>query len=119
MLRRIRNMLWALPHSYSNMVKMMKISYVIAALASAAAAPAIAQAPVDSTPAATASAPAISRGAMVFSAEGRRIGRIDRVRGSDVNVIFNGKFVAIPTSSLSSGERGLTTSLTQADLGKL
>ena len=101
------------------MVKMMKISYVVAVLASMAAVPAIAQATADSASAAATSAPTISRGALIFSAEGRRIGRIDRVHGADVSVIYNGKFVSIPTNSLSSGERGLTTSLTQADLGKL
>ena len=114
----LRAGLRALPRCHSIMVKMMKISYVVAILASVATAPAFAQAPADSA-AAAASAPTVSRGALIFSAEGRRIGRVDRVRGSDVSVIYNGKFVSIPTSSLSAGERGLTTSLTQAELGKL
>ena len=95
----------------------MKFAYVLAALGSLSAVPAMAQAP-EAAPAAAA-APTISRGVMIFSAEGRRIGRIDRLRGENVTVIYNGRFVEIPSSSLSAGERGLTTSLKSAELAKL
>ena len=104
------------------MVMMMKTSYLLAALASLTAVPAIAEPASDAAPVAAAAAPAapaIGRGALVFSADGRRIGRVDRVRDSGVSLIYNGKFIELPTASLTQGDRGLTTSLTRADLAKL
>lgn len=94
---------------------MMKIAYMFAALAAMTSVPAIAQ-PAEPAPAA---APAVARGALIFTAEGRRIGRVDRVRGASVSVIYNGHFVEIPLGSLSTGERGVTTSLSQAEIAKL
>ena len=101
------------------MVMMMKTSYLLAALVSLAAVPAVAQSAAEPAPAAATAAPSVARGALVFSADGRRLGRVDRVRDSGVSLIYNGKFVEIPTASLTAGERGLTTSLTRADLAKL
>lgn len=97
----------------------MKTVYAFAALAILSAASANAQPASEAAPVAAAHVPSVARGAVIFSADGRRIGRVDRVRAASVSVIYHGKFVEIPTDSLSSGERGLTTSLTQAELAKL
>lgn len=93
----------------------MKLSYILALALSAAAVPAVAQPAAD----ATAAAPSVPKGAMIFSADGRRIGRVDRVRTSGVSLIYNGKFIEIPMNTLTPGDKGYATSLSKADLGKL
>lgn len=66
-----------------------------------------------------------ARNAPVFSTTGKKIGRIDRlVIGSNgaisaVRVIYNGKFITIPAATLKNRDKGLTTTLSSADLGKL
>lgn len=83
-----------------------------------AATPALAQS--DAAPAAAASASvAVKKGAMVFSTDGRRIGRVDHVRADTVGVIFDGRFVNIPVSTLTSADNGFKSSLTRAEIGKL
>lgn len=77
--------------------------------------PAFAQADVASAQASV----AVKRGDMVYSADDRRIGRIDRVRGDKVGIIYRDRFVDIPVSTLTAGERGYKTSLTRADINKL
>lgn len=60
----------------------------------------------------------IERRAFVYSAEGKKIGRVESVVASDdgqpqaVKVIYRGRFVTIPASTLSNGEKGLQTTLT-------
>ncbi|WP_404477306.1 hypothetical protein [Novosphingobium sp. BL-52-GroH] len=77
------------------------------------------------TPALAAEAPTVDRNQTVFSAEGTKLGKIDRVlQGADgtasaVRLIYRGKFITIPAQTLSSGEKGLTTSMTNAELKKL
>jgi hypothetical protein len=93
----------------------MKIFYAVALTLSAVAAPVMAQPVADSA----AAAPAISKGAMIFSADGRRIGRVDRVRATSVSIIYSGRFIEIPLGSLTPADKGYTTSLNKADLGKL
>lgn len=93
----------------------MKISYALALALSTAAIPAVAQPAAGSTTAAS----TIAKNATVFSADGRRIGRIDRVRATSVSVIYNGKFVEIPLDTLSAADKGYTTTLNKADIGKL
>ena len=69
-----------------------------------------------------AAAPNLKRGALVFSADSKRIGRVDYVGtakdGSplDVAVIYQSKMVHIPVSTLSNTDRGLTTTLTASQL---
>lgn len=75
-------------------------------------------------PAAPAAPAAIKEGVVVFSAEGRRIGRIDRIKSAEgaptaVSIIYNGRFIYIPVSTLTAGDRGLTSSLSKAELNKL
>jgi hypothetical protein len=80
---------------------------------------------IAATPALAADAPEIKANAMVVTADGARIGRIDRVvtdaQGAPVGakIIFEGRFVTIPASSLTSGEKGLVTSLSKKDVRKL
>jgi hypothetical protein len=93
----------------------MKISYALAIALAAAAVPAFAQSAAE-TAAATSG---VAKGSMIFSSEGRRIGRVDRVRPASVSVIYNGKFVEIPSSSLTASENGFKTSLSKVDLAKL
>ncbi|KMS53069.1 hypothetical protein V473_18945 [Sphingobium cupriresistens LL01] len=88
----------------------MKMIITLAALAMAT--PALAQ------------APAVDRNAAIFSAEGTKIGKVDKVVTADdgalaaVRVIYRGKFITIPAATLSTGEKGVTTSLSNADLKK-
>ncbi|MES2156236.1 MAG: hypothetical protein V4512_00390 [Pseudomonadota bacterium] len=89
----------------------MKMIIALAALAMAA--PALAQ------------APAVDRNAAIFSAEGTKIGKVDKVLNADdgaltaIRVIYRGKFITIPAATLSAGEKGVMTSLSNADLKKL
>ena len=68
---------------------------------------------------ATAAAPAISRGDMVFSADGHMIGRVDRVNATSVSVIYDDRYVNIPTTTLSAKGKDLATSLKRAEVSKL
>ncbi|PNP99868.1 MULTISPECIES: hypothetical protein [Sphingobium] len=78
-----------------------------------------------SSPAATQDAPVIKARTMVKTADGVRVGFIDRVNANaegaptSVQIIYKGRFVSIPAATLSNGEKGLVTSLTAADLNKL
>lgn len=95
---------------------MHSLKFVVIAMGLAAA-PALAQA--DSAQVAASAAVAVKKGAMIFSTEGRRIGRVDHVRGDSVGIIFDGRFVNIPVSTLTSADNGFKTSLTRAEVGKL
>lgn len=67
----------------------------------------------------------IARRATIFSAEGTKLGRVDQiVAGSDgaaqaVKIIYRGKFITIPASTLTPSDKGLTTSLTNDALKKM
>lgn len=86
---------------------------IIALTALGLAAPAFAQ------------APAVDRNEAIYSADGTKIGKVDRVLTaadgavSAIRVIYRGKFIAIPAATLSAGEKGVTTSLSNAELKKL
>lgn len=95
---------------------MQSFKFVVIALGLAAA-PALAQA--DAVPATAAAPAAVKKGSMIFSSEGRRIGRVDYVRGDAAGVIFDGRFVNIPVSTLSSDASGFKSSLTRAEISKL
>lgn len=74
---------------------------------------------------ALAETPAVERNAAIYSAEGTKLGKVDRVitqaDGSTdaVRLIYRGKFITIPATTLSTGDKGLTTSLSNAELKKL
>jgi hypothetical protein len=65
----------------------------------------------------------VKKGTIVYTADGRRVGRVDRVRDENgaatVGIIYDGRFVNIPVSTLRASDKGLTTSLGKADLKKL
>jgi hypothetical protein len=93
--------------------RILDMKMIIALAALAMAAPALAQ------------APAVDRNAAIFSAEGTKIGKVDKVLNADdgaltaIRVIYRGKFITIPAATLSAGEKGVMTSLSNADLKKL
>jgi len=89
---------------------MNSLKFLVAA-AALIAAPAMAQS--DSS-----AATSVKKGVMVFSADGRRIGRVDFIRDNEVAIIYNGRFIKIPVSTLSSTENGVATTLTRAEIGK-
>ncbi|OYX64453.1 MAG: hypothetical protein B7Y89_02255 [Novosphingobium sp. 32-60-15] len=97
----------------------MKIQSVFALALGLVALPAMAQTAAPVAAAAATSAPEIKSGDMVFSAEGRRIGRVDRVRGNAVVVIRDMKMISIPLATLSAGERGLVSTLTNKEISRL
>jgi hypothetical protein len=86
---------------------------IIALTALGLAAPALAQ------------APAVERNEAIYSADGTKIGKVDRVLTAGdgavaaVRVIYRGKFITIPATTLSAGEKGVTTSMSNAELKKL
>jgi hypothetical protein len=72
-----------------------------------------------------AQAPAVDRNDTIYSADGTKIGKVDRVvtaadgAVSAVRIIYRGKFITIPAATLSAGEKGLTTTMSNAELKKL
>ncbi|WP_449472738.1 hypothetical protein [Sphingobium chungangianum] len=72
-----------------------------------------------------AQAPAVGRNEAIYSSDGIKIGKVDRVlTAADgavtaIRVIYRGKFITIPATTLSSSEKGVTTSLSNAELKKL
>jgi hypothetical protein len=77
------------------------------------------------TAAIAADSPEIKARAMVKTADGGRVGTIDRIfkdsTGAPVSVqiIYKGRFVVIPATTLSAGEKGLVTTLTATEVNKL
>lgn len=71
------------------------------------------------------SAPAIKTGQMVTSGDGKRVGRvydIDKAKDGSVAsvvIIRDSKIIRIAASTLTSSDKGLTTSLSNADVAKL
>lgn len=96
----------------------MKIQTVFALALGLVAVPSAVLAQATAAPAAVA-APTIKGGELVFSADGRRIGRVDRVRGDAVAVINDTKMVYIPIATLSANERGLVSTLSRKDIDRL
>jgi len=102
----------------------VKFFSIIALAATAvASAPAIAQDTAPAVQSAEAGAVAVRRGQLVFSADGRRVGRVETLVGdaaapSAVKVIKDSKMVSIPVSTLSTGDRDsrLNTSLAYRDI---
>lgn len=101
------------------LVTNMKIHSVFALALGLVALPAAAQTAAPVAAAAATTAPEIKSGEMVWSAEGRRIGRVDRVRGDAVVVIRDMKMISIPIASLTASERGLVTTLTNKEISRL
>src|SRR3546814_15741579 len=76
-------------------------------------------------PAMAQEAPQISKRAAIYSAEGTKIGRVEKIpQGADgkpesVRIIYRGKFLTIPAASLSAEGNGLKTSLTNEEIKKM
>jgi hypothetical protein len=64
-------------------------------------------------------AAAIAKRATIYSAEGTKIGRVEKVVDGTVRVIYRSKFLAIPTTSLTAQENGYKTTLTNSELNKM
>ena len=103
------------------------MKYIIAfaaavSLGSVAIAQEVAEAPAASEAAAV---PELKNRSLVKTADGKRVGTIDRIiKNADgaphaVQIIYKGRFIAVPVSTLSTGGNGLVTSLTGKDLSKL
>lgn len=77
------------------------------------------------TPALADDALAIKTNALVKTADGARVGRIDRVvndadgKPVAVKIIFQGRFITIPAASLSTSGQNLVTTLSRKDVDKL
>lgn len=86
---------------------------------------AVAMGLVGAIPAAGAQTPELKSHMMITSADGARVGKIEYlVKGEDgaptaAKVIIDGRFVSIPVSSLTTSEKGVTTSLTKNEVRKL
>jgi hypothetical protein len=72
-----------------------------------------------------ADAPVIKQNALVKTADGRKVGYIDRIQKDStgaptgVQIIYSGRFVVIPATTLSAAEKGLVTSLTAKEVNRL
>lgn len=97
----------------------MKIHSVFALALGLVALPAAAQTAEPAPTPAAAAAIEIKGGEMVWSADGRRIGRVDRVRGSAVAVVSDMQMVYIPIATLTVSERGLVSSLSRKEISRL
>ena len=104
----------------------MKFARLFCLAATMAAFPALAHAAEETPAAAPAPAEAqaavdVKTGVLVVAADGRRIGRVERVFSyngapQSVSVIYNGRLVRIPVSTLSNSERGLVSTLTSKEI---
>lgn len=57
------------------------------------------------------------RGAMLYSADGKRVTNVYRVNDNgDAMLIYNGKMITVEASTLSEKDGKLVTSLTTADI---
>lgn len=101
------------------LVTNMKIHTVFALALGLAAIPAAAQTAAAPSSTSASAALDIKGGEMVWSAEGRRIGRVDRVRGDSIAVIRDMKMIYIPIATLTAGERGLVSTLTSKEINRL
>lgn len=78
-----------------------------------------------SVAAVAADAPVIKERALVKTADGRKVGFIDRVlkdsagTPTGVQIIYGGRFVVIPADTLSAADKGLVTSLNAKDVSRL
>lgn len=97
----------------------MKLHSVLALALAFVAVPATAQATVPEANAPALSAAEIRAGATVFSAEGRRVGKVDRVRGDSVAVIRDQKMIYIPIATLTASKRGLDSTLSIKEINRL
>lgn len=97
----------------------MKLHTAFALALGLVALPSAARAEDPAPAAAAVAAPQIKGGELVWSADGRRIGRVDRVRGTSIAVISDMKMIYIPISTISASERGLVSTLSRKEIDHL
>lgn len=66
-----------------------------------------------------ASAQAVKNGATMYSADGKRLGKINRISDGAATIIFDSRFVRVPVSTLSEADGKLVTSMDYAAVRKL
>lgn len=93
---------------------MKKFAIVLgAALLSAGLAPAVAVAQDTATV-------EVKRGDMLYTADGKRVGNVYRVSAEgDAQLIYRGKMITVPASTLSKDGGKLSTSLTLDEVRKV
>jgi hypothetical protein len=64
-------------------------------------------------------AASIAKRATIYSAEGTKIGRVEKVVDGTVRIIYRSKFLSIPAASLTAQEGGYKTTLTNSDINKM
>ncbi|TZG28889.1 hypothetical protein [Sphingomonas montanisoli] len=80
---------------------------------------------IASAPAFAQGVASLKTGAILVSADGKRLGRVDTITSKDgapvsLNLIFDSRFVHVPASTVTAGEDGrLTTSLSRDEVRKL
>lgn len=103
----------------------MKHLILTAAVFSLSTAAVAAEVPASSPTATAAATAVIKPRVLVKTSNGGRVGSIDRVindasgQPASVQIIYRGRFVMIPASTLTPSEKVLVTSLTTADVNKL
>lgn len=105
----------------------MKLVTLLSLSLGMAALPALAETAAETQAPAAAEAPAevqVKTGVLVVAADGRRVGRVDRVITVDgkpvsASVIYSGRIVRIPVETLSNSERGLVSTLSSQEIKKL
>ncbi|MDT0509926.1 hypothetical protein [Novosphingobium sp. MMS21-SN21R] len=95
----------------------MKISSAFVIALSLCAVPAAVHAQ-DAAPA-PAAAVVAKVGDLVWSVDGRRVGRVERIRGTSAAVIIDMKMIYIPFEKLGTSERGLVSTLTLKEIKHL
>ncbi|MDT0509718.1 hypothetical protein [Novosphingobium sp. MMS21-SN21R] len=97
----------------------MKLHSVFALALGLVAAPVAVHAADPAPAAAPAAASDIKGGEAMWSADGRRVGRVDRVRGNAVAVVADMKMIYIPLDTVSVTERGVVSTLTRKEINRL
>ncbi|WP_156679907.1 hypothetical protein [Sphingomonas profundi] len=85
----------------------------------------LAMAPLAAHAQEAATASTVKTGAFLWSADAKRIGRVERVIPTRdgapgwASVIVDSRFVSVPVTTISASDKGLVTSLSKADVRKL
>jgi hypothetical protein len=106
-------------HRIETLVTDMKLHSVFALALGLVAAPVAVHAADPAPAAAPAAAADIKGGEAMWSADGRRVGRVDRVRGNTVAVVADMKMIYIPLDTVSVTERGVVSTLTRKEINRL
>ncbi|WOK36944.1 hypothetical protein [Sphingomonas sp. C3-2] len=71
------------------------------------------------TPVAALAQASAKNGVTMYSSDGKRLGKINRVADGVATIIFDSRFVRVPLSSLTDSDGKLVTSLDYAAVRKL